>query len=481
MPRTKVVCTLGPATDSAETVRQMIRAGMTVARLNFSHDTQAAHAQRAEMVRRVAREEGRAVAVLQDLQGPKLRVGPIDGGRVALKAGQRFTLTTEDVLGDNQRVTAPYAGLPDDVQPGDRILLDDGQIELRVSKTTKTTVETVVVTDAILSERKGVSLPGVDISLPSLTAKDRDDLAFGVDLRVDYVALSFVRRAQDIVDLRDLMAAMGAEIPIIAKIEKPEAIASFDEILAVSDGVMVARGDLGVEMPAEEVPIHQKMIIRKANDAAKPVITATQMLESMIHNPRPTRAEASDVANAIFDGTDAVMLSGETAIGRYPVETVRTMAAIAETTERHLPYDEWLSHSVGTHAQSVTEAIGLAVTEIAHDVNAAAIVASTSSGATARVVARHRPCTPIIGATHNPQTRCRLALVWGVEPLLIPPTVTSDEMMDVAIETALTADLVREGDLLVLSAGVPVGVPGRTNMLQVRRVGEHQRPAPVGG
>lgn len=458
----------------------MIRAGMTVARLNFSHDSQAAHAQRAQMVRRIASEEGRVVAMLQDLQGPKLRIGPIDGGQVALKAGQHFTLTTGDVLGDNRRVTAPYPALPADVELGGRILLDDGQIELRVTKTTRTTVETEVVNDATLYERKGVSLPGVDISLPSLTIKDRSDLAFGVEQGVDYVALSFVRRAQDMVDLRDLMAAMGAEIPIIAKIEKPEAIANFDEILAVSDGVMVARGDLGVEMPAEEVPIYQKMIIRKANEASKPVITATQMLESMIHNSRPTRAEASDVANAIFDGTDAVMLSGETAIGRYPVESVRTMAAIAETTERHLPYDEWLSHSGRSHAQSVTQAIGLAVTEIAHDVDAAAIIASTSSGTTARAVARYRPGMPIVGATHNPQTRCRLALVWGVEPLLIPRTVTSDEMMDAAIETALTAGLVREGDLLVLSAGVPVGVPGRTNMLQVRRVGEQERAVPVG-
>ncbi|MFQ5593769.1 MAG: pyruvate kinase [Anaerolineae bacterium] len=481
MPRTKIVCTLGPATDDDETVRQMIRAGMAVARLNFSHDSQSAHAQRAEVVRRIAGEEGRVVAVVQDLQGPKLRVGPIDGGQVVLKAGQHFTLTTEDVLGDNQRVTAPYAGLPDDVKPGDRVLLDDGQIELRVTKTTRTTVETEVVADATLSERKGVSLPGVDISLPSLTAKDQEDLAFGIELRVDYVALSFVRQAQDIVDLRDLMAAMGAEIPIIAKVEKPEALANFDEILAVSDGVMVARGDLGVEMPAEEVPIYQKMIIRKANEAAKPVITATQMLESMIRNPRPTRAEASDVANAIFDGTDAVMLSGETAVGRYPVETVLTMAAIAETTERHLPYDEWLSHSVGIHAESVTQAIGLAVTEIAHELDAAAIVASTSSGTTARVVARYRPCMPIIGATHSRRTQCRLSLVWGVEPLLIPRTAMSDEMMDVAIETALGAGLVKEGDLLVLSAGVPVGVPGRTNMLQVRRVGEQQRSVPVGG
>jgi len=472
MPRTKIVCTLGPASEDEETLRQMIRAGMTVARLNFSHDSQQAHAQRAERVRRVAQEEGAVVAVLQDLQGPKLRMGRIEGGKATLQAGQHFTLTTEDVLGNNQQVTAPYAGLPADVQPGDRILLDDGQIELRVLKTTRTTVETEVVTDAVLSEKKGVSLPGVDISLPSLTAKDQADLAFGIEQRVDYVALSFVRQAQDVLDLRDLMAAMGAKIPIIAKIEKPEAIVNFDEILAVSDGVMVARGDLGVEMPAEEVPIYQKMIIRKTNQAGKPVITATQMLDSMIRNPRPTRAEASDVANAIFDGTDALMLSGETAIGKYPVEAVRTMATIAETTEHHLPYEAWLAHSVETHAESVTQAISLAVAEIAYKLDAAAIVASTASGTTARAVARYRPCVPIVAVTPNVQTQRRLALVWGVQALLIQRPRESDQMMSLAIEAARASNLVKDGDLLVMTAGVPVGIPGRTNMLQIRRVGE---------
>ncbi|MFQ5854038.1 MAG: pyruvate kinase [Anaerolineae bacterium] len=472
MPRTKIVCTLGPACEDEETLRQMIRAGMDVARLNFSHDTHGAHAKRLRLVRRLAQEEGKVVAVLQDLQGPKLRVGPIDGGQVTLTAGQRFTLTTKDVLGDSRRVTAPYAGLPGDVKPGDRILLDDGRIELRVLKTSKTAVETEVVTDAVLSERKGVNLPGVDISLPSLTAKDREDLVFGVEHGVDYVALSFVRQARDIQDLRDLMVAMGAKIPIIAKIEKPEALDNFYDILAASDGVMVARGDLGVEMPAEEVPVYQKMIIREANRVAKSVITATQMLDSMMRNPRPTRAEASDVANAIFDGTDAVMLSGETAIGSYPVEAVRTMAAIAETTERNLPYDEWLRRSRETVAESVTDAISLAVTAIASELDAAAIVASTSSGTTARAVARYRPRMPIIGVTHNTQTQCRLALVWGVHPLLIQRTMTSDETMGLAIEAAQASDLVKDADLLVMSAGVPPGVPGRTNMLQVRRVGE---------
>lgn len=472
MHQTKIVCTLGPACEDEEILRQMIRAGMDVARLNFSHDSREGHAERIRLIRRLAQEEGKAIAVMQDLQGPKLRVGPINGGQVKLKAGQHFTLTTEEVLGDSQRVTAPYVGLPKDVRPGDRILLDDGQIELQVLSTTEETVETEAITDAVLWEHKGVCLPGVDISLPSLTPKDQEDLLFGIEHRVDYVALSFVRRARDILELRELMAAMGANIPIIAKIEKPQAIANFDEVLAVSDGVMVARGDLGVEMPAEEVPIYQKMIIKKANQAAKPVITATQMLDSMIRNPRPTRAEASDVANAIFDGTDAVMLSGETAAGAYPVQAVRTMATIAESTERNLPYDEWHRRARDLVAESVTQAISLAVADIAYELNAAAIVASTSSGMTARAVARYKPRVAIIGATPNLQTYHRLALVRGVHPLLVNRFVTSDQLMDHAIDAAKASGLVKDGDLLVMTSGVPLGIPGRTNMLQVRRVGE---------
>lgn len=472
MPRTKIVCTLGPASEDEDTIRRMIRAGMSVARLNFSHGTHEAHAERLKLIRRLAEEEGKVVAILQDLQGPKLRVGSIEDGQVTLKAGQRFTLTAEDVLGDRERVTAPYEDLSKDVRPGDRILLDDGKIALRVVDSTETDVETEVLNGGVLSERKGVSLPGVDISLPSLMPKDQEDLTFGIAQRVDYVALSFVRQAQDILELRDLMGAMGAKIPIIAKIEKPEALANFDDILNVSNGVMVARGDLGVEMPAEEVPVYQKSIIQKTNRAAKPVITATQMLDSMIRNPRPTRAEASDVANAIFDGTDAVMLSGETAIGSYPVETVRTMAAIAETTERNLPYEDWLRRFVQTHTESVTDAISQAVSEIAHELEATAIVASTSSGTTARAVARFRPRVPIIGATHNVQTQRWLALIWGVHPILTQRSTTSDEMMSLAINGAKESNLVKDGDLLVMTAGVPLGIPGRTNMLQVRRVGE---------
>lgn len=472
MARTKIVCTLGPASEDEETLRQIIRAGMNVARLNFSHGTQDDHARRIDLVRRLADEENQVVALIQDLQGPKLRVGAIAGGHVELEAGAQFTLTSEDVDGTAERVTAPYEGLATDVHRGDRILLDDGRIELRVLDTTDTDVITEVVIGGKLAERKGVSLPGVNISLPALTSKDQDDLAFGVEQRVDYVALSFVRRAEDVLELRDLMGALGVKIPIIAKIEKPEALSNFDDILAASDGVMVARGDLGVEMPAEEVPIYQKMIIRKANRSAKPVITATQMLDSMIRNPRPTRAEASDVANAIFDGTDALMLSGETAIGRYPVRAVRTMTAIAETTERHLSFEEWERRAISQQGHSVTNAISEAVAEIASELGVQAIIASTSSGTTARAVARHRPQAPIIGATHNVQTQRRLALVWGVRPILIQRARTSDDMMAVSIDRCRADGLVHDGDRVVLTAGVPMGVPGRTNMLQVRVVGE---------
>jgi len=472
MPRTKIVCTLGPASESEEILREMIRAGMDVARLNFSHGDHPTHARRLALVRRLAREEGKEIAVLQDLQGPRLRVGAIAGGSTVLREGEHFTLTTRRVPGDAKVVTAPYAHLPQDVQPGDRILLDDGLLELKVEEATDTDVICRVVVGGILRERKGVSLPGVSLSLPSLTEKDRDDLAFGLAQGVDYVALSFVRRASDIEALRALMDAQGVQVPIIAKIEKGEAIAAFDDILAASDGVMVARGDLGVEMPAEEVPIYQKRIIRKANAVGKPVITATQMLQSMMDNPRPTRAEASDVANAILDGTDAVMLSGETAVGKYPLEAVRTMARIALTTERNFPYEEWRRKALTEPVATVTEAISLATCEIACELGARAIIASTSSGATARAVARHRPRTPIIASTPSETVHRQLALVWGVRPLLVPRFASTDEMITTAMKAAQEAGLVRTGDRVVITAGVPLFVPGRTNMLQVRVVGE---------
>jgi pyruvate kinase len=486
MPRTKIVCTLGPASETEETLRAMLRAGMDVARLNFSHGTHEDHARRMALVRRLAKEEGKVIAILQDLQGPKLRIGRLVGGRATLREGDPFTLITLPVIGDDKHVSAPHRDLPRDAKPGDRILLDDGLIELRVEETTATEVRCRVVVGGVLGEHKGVLLPGVQISLPSLTEKDKTDLVFGLESDVDYVAISFVRRASDVVELREFMRQHGKEVPIIAKIEKGEALAAFDPlgefmdrqvtrvdrgILAVADGVMVARGDLGIETPIDQLPMWQKFIIHKANRASKPVITATQMLESMIHRPRPTRAEATDIANAIFGGTDAVMLSGETAAGQYPVESVQMMARIASTAEERFPHQEWLRRGEHETAAPVTEAISRATVEIAAKVRARAIITPTESGYTARTIARHRPAVPIIAVTYVEPTYRRLALTWGVIPFLTDRFTTSEEMIRRAIGAATAAGRVRSDDRVVITAGLPVGQAGQTNMIQVQEVG----------
>lgn len=477
MRRTKIVCTLGPASQSEETLREMIRAGMDVARINFSHGDHQIHARNIALLRRLAQEEGRVLAVMGDLQGPKLRVGEI-AAQVTLRQGTDFNLTTRPVPGDDREVNFPHSEVIRDVQPGDRVLLDDGLLELEILKTTPTDIRCRVVTGGPLASHKGVSLPGVSLSLPSLTEKDREDAAFAIQQGVDYLALSFVRRAEDVSQLRDLLEQNQAPIPIIAKIEKREAVQAFEKIMEVSDGAMVARGDLGVEAPAEEVPIYQKRIIRLANKVGKPVITATQMLNSMIDNPHPTRAEASDVANAILDGTDAVMLSGETAVGKYPVEAVRVMAKIALTTERILPFDrlrtlprqEWMREAVLEPPFTPTDAISQATCEIALEVAARAIIPSTVSGHTARMVAKHRPTTPIIAVTPSPETQRRLSLVWGVYPLLVSEFAHTDQMMETAVQAALEEGLIEKGDIVVITAGVPLGGPGRTNMLKVHVV-----------
>ncbi len=467
MPRTKIVCTLGPVSQSEEVLREMIRAGMDVARVNFSHGDRETHVRSIALVRRLAEEEGKVVAVMQDLQGPRVRVGEIKGGKVMLKEGRDFTLTTRQVLGDEREVTVLYPRLPQEVRTGDHILLDDGLLDLEVVGATDTDVCCRVVTGGVLRSRKGITLPHSPLSLPSLTDKDKEDLLVGVENEVDYIALSFVRCAEDILELKKLLAKHGAQIPVIAKIEKREAVANFDEILSVSDGAMVARGDLGVETPAEMVPIYQKMIIKKCNQVGKPVITATQMLDSMIHHPRPTRAEASDVANAILDGTDALMLSGETAVGKYPVESVRIMAKIATTTERELPLKGWF---VSEHPSTLTDAIGRATCEMAAELSAKAIITPTTSGYTARMVAKYRPVIPIIAPTPVPETRRRLALVWGVYSLLVRKFTTTDEMIATTVQAALDEGLVKKGDLVVITAGVPMGGPGRTNMIKVHLV-----------
>jgi len=469
--RTRIVCTLGPASDSDQVVRALIRAGMDVARLNFSHGDHATQRAHIERVRRLARAENAVVALLGDLRGPKIRVGEISRGAIRLVAGATFTLTTRAVDGSPDAVYVDFADLPQAVQPGNRILLADGALELQVLATSATEVQTRVITGGELKPRQGVNLPGAALKLSALTEKDRADLAFAIEHELDYLALSFVRRAEDVLELRQLMLARGATIPIIAKIEKPEALEQMDAILEASDGVMVARGDLGVEVSAEQVPLIQKMLIRKANAAGKPVITATQMLESMLEHPRPTRAEASDVANAILDGTDAVMLSGETAVGKYPVEAAQTMARIADAVEasRHF---EACARKFDSAAMSVTDAIGDATCEIAEQVGAKLIITSTVSGYTARMISRHRPLTPILAVTASEKTQRQLALVWGIHSARIARAETMEEIIARSIAAAQAQGLAHAGDRVVITGGAPAGMAGRTNMIQVRVVGE---------
>ncbi|WP_027717850.1 pyruvate kinase [Desulfovirgula thermocuniculi] len=473
MRRTKIVCTIGPACESVEVLAEMMRAGMNVARLNFSHGTHEEHARRIANVREAAGRVGKNVAILLDTRGPEIRLGRLKEEPVWLEPGKRVILTTEDVEGTAELLPVTYAGLPQDVSPGNSILIADGRIELKVLSTGAREVECMVVHGGELTSRKGVIVPGVRVNLPSVTAQDVKDIEFGIEHGVDFIAASFVRRAADVLAIRQILEEKGAaDIDIIAKIETHEGVENLDEIIRVADGIMVARGDLGVVMPVEEVPLIQKKIIERCNLAGKPVITATQMLESMIHNPRPTRAEASDVANAILDGTDAIMLSGETAMGRYPVEAVKTMARIASRVEEALPYDDILRQRGQALARTVTEAISHATCTTARDLKAAAIITSTETGYTARMVSKYRPRAPIIAATPKAKVLRKLALVWGVQPLLVGYTRDTDGMIASAIEASLAAGLISPGDLVVITAGVPAGVHGTTNLLKVHTVGE---------
>ncbi len=466
MPRTKIVCTIGPASDSPELLARLIEAGMDVARLNFSHGAHAEHAAVIAALRRIAEDRHRPVAILQDLGGIKLRIGEIVGGAVRLQSGAPFTLTSRPVPGDGREVSMSLSNLPESVRPGDRLLLADGEIELVAENVTASDIHCRVVAGGPLSSHKGINLPSRSIAAPGLTDKDREDLAFGIAQGVDYVALSFVRSADDIRQARALMAEHGATIPVIAKIEKHEALSRIDEILAESDGIMVARGDLGVETPLEHVPLLQKMLIEKANRAGKPVITATQMLLSMVENPRPTRAEVGDVANAILDGTDAVMLSEETASGRYPVEAVATMKRIAEDTEAAFPFEQWMRRFEDRSLQGLPEAVAGAACELAEHIGAALIVAWTESGTTARLVAKHRPRRPILALSRLPATARRLALVWGVIPLVARERRDTDAMMEQAPALALEAGLLEPGETAVITAGIPMGVAGSTNLIK---------------
>jgi pyruvate kinase len=463
--RTKIVCTLGPASRDEATLRGMLAAGMDVARLNCSHGTREEHAAAIAAVRRLAAEAGGTVAILLDLQGPKLRLGEVPPGR-EVKAGEVLLLAAARPHQTLPLEVLPvqYESLAEEVRPGDQLFLDDGRIHLRVEGTAGGVVRCRVLAGGALRSHAGLNLPGVPLRTPALTAKDREDVLFGLEQGVEYIALSFVRRPEDVTELRALVT--GSETCLIAKIEKQEAVDAFEAILEQVDGVMVARGDLGVEIPLEEVPPAQKRIIARCNAAGKPVITATQMLESMIREARPTRAEVSDVANAVWDGSDAVMLSGETAIGVRPVEVVATMDRIVRAAERVLPP----RHPGLPRAESVTDAIAQATCEIASELGARAILTSTQSGFTARMIAKYRPAVPIIAVTPHTHTCRRLALVWGVTPLLAPPFSSTDEMVQSALAQVRDAGLAQPGDLVVVTAGVPVGIPGQTNLIQVRTV-----------
>lgn len=469
MLRTKIVCTIGPASEDEGTLRSMIQAGMDVARLNFSYGDHQVHARRISTIRRLAQEMNQAMAIIQDLQGPKIRLGEIAAGSVELVPDSELILTLEPVPGSPRELHLPCPELMAHAAPGDRIFLSDGEIELQVVEAQRDRLLTRVIAGGELRSRQGVNVPGVELDLPSLTVKDEKDLAFGIEQGVDYVALSFVRKAEDIATLRQRIKEKGADIPIIAKIEKAEAVKAFDQILEVSDGIMVARGDLGVETPAAGVPILQKEIIRKSNLSAVPVITATQMLESMMEHPRPTRAEASDVANAIFDGTDAVMLSGETAVGAYPVKSVATMATIAEMADRNASYTIQDALEAGP-CLSVTDAVSQASCEMARDLNAKAIITTTASGYTARMVARYRPGTPIIAVTSREEVHRRLALVWGVETVVVRQPTGMDEVIEFSVDAVQERGLASPGDILIITAGIPHGGPGRTNMIKVHVV-----------
>ena len=471
MRRTKIICTIGPASESAEMLTQLANAGMNVARLNFSHGTKEEHAQRIRDIRRVEQEIGAPIAVLQDLPGPKIRTGPMPK-TVTLSPGARFVFTTRDVPGSAEEINLAHPELVQQAVPGQLVFVDDGQLEFRVESATSTDIITKVVVGGPLSGRKGVNMPGTKLSLPSVTESDIEDLQFGLANDVDWVAASFIRSAQDLAPVREAIKASGRSVRLIAKIEKSEAVDDIDAIIEAADGIMVARGDLGVEMPLEKVPVVQKTIIRKCNDAGKPVITATQMLESMTHNRRPTRAEVTDVANAIFDGTDAVMLSGETAVGEFPVDTVEMMSRIACQAEAFLDYRRLLQERAASAAKTVTEAIAMATVDIALDLGAAAIVTPTSSGATARAVSKYRPEAPIIGAAMFPNTYRQLALSWGVYPVLVAPSRNTDNTIEQAVEAATRAGLVKKGDTVVLTAGIPAGVPGRTNLIKVHTIGQ---------
>ena len=473
MRKTKIICTLGPATDDEEVLRQLMLNGMAVARMNMSHGQHSDHKRRADMIKKLRAELNIPVALLLDTKGPEIRTGRFKNSKVNLETGQTFTLTTEDIEGDETRCSITFKDLPKDVQRGSRILIDDGLIEMKVTDVTKTDIVCHVINGGTVATHKGINVPGVALSLPFISEQDKADIAFGVAQDFDFVAASFTRSAEDIIQLRGELEKNNCNnIRIVAKIENSEGVENIDEIIRVSDGIMIARGDLGVEIAMEEIPIIQKKLIAKAYSAGKEVITATQMLDSMIKNPRPTRAEATDVANAIYDGTSAIMLSGETAAGLFPVEAVKTMAIIAERTERDIDYIEKFRKRDIPERPDVTSAISHATCTTAHDLGAVAILTVSKTGQTARMISKFRPACPIISGTTEQKVLRQMNLSWGVIPILVDEKDNTDELFEHVVSVAQKEGYVQNGDLAVITAGIPLGVSGTTNMLKVHLVGD---------
>ena len=473
MRKTKIICTLGPATDDDKTLEALIKEGMNVARMNFSHGTHEEHAVRIRKVRELSEKSGKPVAILLDTKGPEIRTGVLKEDKIFLKGGELFTLYTEEKVGDEHGVSITFPELYKDVKPGAHILIDDGLISMQVQEIKGTDIVCQVQNDGFISAHKGINVPDIHLNMPYMSERDKSDILFGIEQKVDIVAASFVRTKEDVQELRSFLDENGGKgIFIISKIENMEGVRNVDDIIELSEGIMVARGDMGVELPAEEVPIIQKIIIRKVYEQGKHVVTATQMLDSMMKNPRPTRAEVTDVANAVYDGTSAIMLSGETAAGKYPVEALKMMVRIAERTENDIDYQTRFEHFGRRSGDDVTAAISHATCTTAYDLKAKAIVTVTKSGSSARMIAKYRPDCMIISGTTEERVYRQLALSWGVIPILIDEKNDIFDLFDHAIDKAKQKNLVEKGDLVVLTAGVPLGVSGNTNMMKVQIVDE---------
>ena len=474
MRKTKIICTMGPATDNIEVLRSLAREGMNVARFNFSHGSHEEHKGRMDRLKQVREEQHLPIAILLDTKGPEIRTGDMKDGKIHLTKGEQIRLTPRTCLGTPEKISITYPNLYQDVQVGTSVLIDDGLIELRVEQTQEQDVICRILNDGVVSNHKGINVPDVHLSIPYLSEKDKSDILFGIEQGVDFIAASFVREAADVEQLRMLLDENGgSDIQIIAKIENQQGVENIDGIIAQADGVMIARGDMGVEIPAEDVPAIQKMLIKKVTFAGKQVITATQMLDSMMKNPRPTRAEVTDVANAIYDGTGAIMLSGETAAGQYPVQALSMMARIAERTEEDIDYRKRFFNRQRKAYPDITDAICHATCTTAHDLNARAIVTITKSGLSGRMVARYRPHSDIYGCTPSERVCRQLNLVWGITPVLVEEKPDIFDLIERALDATKEANLMKDGDVAVITAGVPIGVSGSTNMIKVQVVGSH--------